>query len=234
MAGIAHGISVIVHIVFFEVMWLLQGWRWTPALLGMITCMSIQSLLLKIFTIAFLLDEFKQDNSNCAWWSGKWYSAGLGWMTMTQPLREFVCKIVEALTLLQTFVLGHCLLFVQLPLLCIPMIDRWHSMLLFWLRPSRQIRPPIFSLKQNKLRKRMVRKYATLYFGLLLLLLILIIAPAVAGKSMDTSSIIPKNLPDFAKGLVQPTGQDNKYTGDNAPSTVETVTPVISNWSTKP
>ncbi|KAF5102810.1 hypothetical protein DV451_001700 [Geotrichum candidum] len=233
MAGIAHGISVIVHIVFFEVMWLLQGWNWTSALLGMITCMSIQRLLLKLLTIFLLTREFKHDSSNRAWWSGKWYSAGLGWMTMTQPLREFVCKIVEGSHFAADFVLGHCLLFVQLPLLCIPMIDRWHSMLLFWLRPSRQIRPPIFSLKQNKLRKRMVRKYATLYFGLLLLFLILIIAPAVAGKSMDTSSIT-KNLPEFAKGLVQPTGQDNNDTGDNAPSTVETVTPVISNWSTKP
>ena len=233
MAGIAHGISVIVHIVFFEVMWLLQGWRWTPALLGMITCMAIQRLLLKIFTIAFLTREFKQDNSNCAWWSGKWYSAGLGWMTMTQPLREFVCKLAEASYFAADFVLGHCLLFVQLPLLCVPMIDRWHSMLLFWLRPSRQIRPPIFSLKQNKLRKRMVKKYASLYFAILLLFLILIIAPAAAGKSMDTSSI-SKNLPDFADGLFQPVDQNNNDTGENAPSTVITVTPTLSNFSTMP
>jgi 1,3-beta-glucan synthase len=233
MAGIAHGISVIVHIIFFEVMWLLQGWRWTPALLGMITCVSIQRLLLKIFTIALLTREFKQDNSNCAWWSGKWYSAGLGWMTITQPLREFVCKLVESSYFAADFVLGHCLLFVQLPLLCVPMIDRWHSMLLFWLRPSRQIRPPIFSIKQNKLRKRMVRKYASLYFAILLLFLILIIAPAVAGKNMNTSSLT-KNLPAFAKGLIQPVGQNNNDTGENAPSTVITVTPSLSSFSTMP
>lgn len=233
MAGISHGISVVVHIIFFEVMWFLQAWNWTSALLGMITCMCIQRLILKLLTIGLLTREFKHDNSNRAWWSGKWYSAGLGWMTMTQPLREFVCKIVEGSQFAADFVLGHCLLFVQLPLLCVPLIDRWHSMLLFWLRPSRQIRPPIFSLKQNKLRKRIVRKYATLYFAIFLLFLILVIAPAVAGKRMNTSSI-SKNLPSFAKGLIQPTGQNHNDTGPNAPSTVITVTPSLSSYTTMP
>lgn len=233
MAGVSHGISVIIYIVFFEVMWFLQGWNWTSALLGMITCMSLQRLILKLMTIFLLTREFKHDSANRAWWSGKWYSAGLGWMTVTQPLREFVCKVVEASHFAADFILGHCILFIQLPFLCIPMIDKWHSMLLFWLRPSKQIRPPIFSLKQNKLRKRMVRKYATLYFGLLLLFVILIVAPAVAGKRMDTSQLIEK-LPKFAEGLIQPTGQDNNDTGPNAPSTFPTVTPSISSWMTKP
>lgn len=236
MAGIAHGISVIVFIVFFEVMWLLQSWVWTPALLGMIACINLQRLILKIMTATLLTREFKSDNANRAWWSGKWYSAKFGWMTMTQPLREFVCKILEQCYFAADFILGHCLLFVQLPMLCIPKIDRWHSMLLFWLRPSRQIRPPIFSLKQTKLRKRMVKKYASLYFGILLLFLVLVIAPSVAGKHIDTESISSK-LPSFADGLFQPKwvlGVDNNDTGPNAPTTFYTTTPPLTNYSTKP
>jgi 1,3-beta-glucan synthase len=233
MAGIAHGIAVIVQIIFIEVMWFLQGWIFMDALLGIIASIAIQRLLLKIMVSLLLTREFKHDQANRAWWSGKWYSAGLGWMAITQPSREFVCKIVESMMFAGDFLLGHALLFFQLPFLCIPLIDRWHSMLLFWLRPSRQIRPPIFSMKQNKLRKRMVRKYAALYFAVLFFFLILIIAPAVGGKKLNLTSLI-NNLPNFASGLVQPTGQNNNDTGPNAPSTVITVTPTIANYTTKP
>jgi 1,3-beta-glucan synthase len=233
MAGVAHGIAVIIQIIFFEVMWFLQGFVFKKALLGMIAAIAIQRLVLKLLVGLCLTREFKHDQANRAWWSGKWYSAGLGWMAMTQPAREFLCKIVESMMFGGDFILCHCLLFIQLPLLCIPMIDRWHSMLLFWLRPSRQIRPPIFSMKQNKLRKRMVRKYATLYFGILLLFLILVIAPSVAGKQLDVESLA-KNLPSFAEGLVQPVGQDNNDTGNNAPKTISIHTPTLSNFSTMP
>lgn len=236
MAGIAHGISVIVYIVFFIVMWLLQSFVWTPALLGIITCIACQRLILKMMIALMLTREFKSDNSNRAWWSGKWYGAKLGWMTMTQPFREFVCKITESSYFAADFVLGHCLLFLQLPMLIFPMVDRWHSMLLFWLRPSRQIRPPIFSLKQTKLRKRMVKKYATLYFAVFLLFLIVVIAPSVAGKQINVVSISEK-LPSFADGLFQPKwvlGVDNNDTGPNAPTTIITTTPPASNYSTKP
>lgn len=233
MAGIAHGIAVIIQIVFFEVMWFLQGFVFKKALLGMITAIAVQRFVLKLIVGLCLTREFKHDQANRAWWSGKWYSAGLGWMAMTQPAREFLCKIVESMMFGGDFILCHCLLFIQLPLLAIPMIDRWHSMLLFWLRPSRQIRPPIFSMKQNKLRKRMVRKYATLYFGILLLFLILVIAPAVAGKQVDVESLT-SSLPSFAEGLIQPTDQDNNDTGPHAPKSISVHTPTLSNFSTMP
>ncbi|KAI6942231.1 hypothetical protein KC355_g10675, partial [Hortaea werneckii] len=44
----------------------------------------------------------------------------------------------------------------------------------------RQIRPPIYSLKQSKLRKKRVVRYAILYFSLFVLFLVLMIAPTVA------------------------------------------------------
>lgn len=182
IAGVAHGIAVIVQIVFFEVMWLLQNWEFQKALLGMIAAMSVQRLIFKILTVTCLTREFKHDHANRAWWSGKWYGSGMGWEAFTQPSREFVCKVVELSMFAGDFILGHLLLFVMSPAVCFPFIDKWHSMMLFWLRPSRQIRQPIFSMKQTTLRKRMVRKYATLYFGLFVLFIVLIVAPAVAGK----------------------------------------------------
>lgn len=47
---------------------------------------------------------------------------------------------------------------------------------------SRQIRPPIYSLKQSKLRKRRVVRYAIMFFSLFVLFLVLIVGPIVASK----------------------------------------------------
>lgn len=73
---------------------------------------------------------------------------------------------------------------------------------------SRQIRPPIYSLKQSKLRRKRVFRYAVLYFGLLILFLVLIVGPSLAGK------YVPASLTDMLSStkLVQPTGLDNNDT----------------------
>jgi 1,3-beta-glucan synthase len=106
----------------------------------------------------------------------------MGAHAISQPGREFLCKIIELSLFAADFILSHVLLFLLLPALCIPLVDRWHSVILFWLRPSRQIRPPIFSMKQNRLRKRIVRRYATLYFAIFIIFCALIVGPLVAGN----------------------------------------------------
>merc|ERR1711939_631026 len=146
-------------------------------LLGMITVLAIQRFVYKLIISLALTREFKADSANIAWWTGKWYS--LGWHTLSQPGREFLCKITELGYFAGDFVLGHIILFMMLPVLLVPMVDKVHSVMLFWLRPSRQIRPPIYSLKQSCLRKRRVIRYAILYFILLVLFLVLVIAPTV-------------------------------------------------------
>jgi len=71
---------------------------------------------------------------------------------------------------------------------------------------SRQIRPPIYSLKQTKLRKRRVVRYAILYFSLFFLFIILIVGPIIASKFIDTSGLkLPMNL-------VQPNNWNNNDT----------------------
>ena len=75
---------------------------------------------------------------------------------------------------------------------------------------SRQIRPPIYSLKQSKLRKRRVIRYAILYFAMFFLFFILVVGPVIINKvhildDVGFSSILPA-------GFVQPTGWNNNDT----------------------
>lgn len=133
LAAVAHAIAVIMLLAFFEVMFFLEGWSFSKALLGMIAVIAIQRFIYKLIIALTLTREFKSDTANVAWWTGKWYT--MGWHTLSQPGREFLCKITELGFFAADFVLGHILLFVQLPVLLIPYIDKFHSVMLFWLRP---------------------------------------------------------------------------------------------------
>jgi len=133
LAAIAHAIAVIVLLVFFVVMFFLEGWSFSKALLGMIAVVAIQRFIYKLIIALALTREFKSDTANIAWWTGKWYT--MGWHTMSQPGREFLCKITELGFFAADFILGHMLLFIMLPPLLIPFIDKFHSVMLFWLRP---------------------------------------------------------------------------------------------------
>ncbi|KAJ5638120.1 1-3-beta-glucan synthase component FKS1 [Penicillium lividum] len=177
LAGIAHAIAVIVLIVFFEVLFVLESFNWARTMSGLVAMMAIQRFIYKLIISLCLTREFKHDQSNIAWWTGKWYN--MGWHSMSQPGREFLCKITELGYFAADFVLGHIILFFMLPFLAIPYADKFHSVSLFWLRPSRQIRPPIYSLKQSKLRKRRVVRFAILYFSMLVLFIILLVAPII-------------------------------------------------------
>lgn len=80
---------------------------------------------------------------------------------------------------------------------------------------SKQIRPPIYSLKQSKLRKRRVVRFAILYFILLILFLALVVGPVVGGSKINLAPILKQlqlgaaNKPII---LVQPTGLFNNDT----------------------
>jgi 1,3-beta-glucan synthase len=206
LAAIAHAIAVIALLAMFEVMYFLQRFDFAKTLLGMIVVVALQRFIVKLIITLALTREFKTDQSNIAFWTGKWYS--MGWHSMSQPAREYLCKITELSLFAADFVLGHIILFFMVPFVLVPQIDKLHSMMLFWLRPSRQIRPPIYSMKQTKLRRRRVIRYAVLYFVLLVVFLALIVGPSVAGKYVPDSMF--NMLKDFK--LVQPTGLDNNDT----------------------
>ena len=133
LAAIAHAVSVVMIIVSFEVMFLLEGFVFARALLGMIAATALQRFIYKLIVGLALTREFKSDTSNIAFWTGKWYS--MGWHSVSQPAREFLCKITELGMFAGDFILGHLILFAMLPIIAIPQVDKAHSVMLFWLRP---------------------------------------------------------------------------------------------------
>lgn len=95
---------------------------------------------------------------------------------------------------------------------------------------SRQIRPPIYSLKQSKLRKRRVVRFAILYFSVLILFLVLLIVPLVARKYKEALGLSEDPLASVAGGgLLQPLDTKNNntiegYTGRNLPVGMSPIT----------
>ncbi|KAI5817513.1 1,3-beta-glucan synthase component GLS1 [Pyronema omphalodes] len=214
LAAIAHAMAVLMLFAFFEVMFFLEGFSFTKALSGMICVVAIQRWFYKLIINFALTREFKADLSNIAFWTGKWY--GLGLHAMSQPGRELLCKTTEMGYFAADFILGHTLLFLMFPLLIIPYVDTAHSVMLFWLRPSRQIRPPIYTAKQTKLRRKRVMRFSVLYFVLMVVFLALVVGP-IAAKSVlvkVTDSVsIPMNLMQPYDGKWNYT--DTKYYNDN-------------------
>jgi len=179
MAATAHILAVVGMIAFFEFLWFLELWDSSHAVLGLIAVIAIQRAVNKVLISVFLSREFKHDETNLAWWTGKWTGRGLGHHVMSQPAREFVVKIVEMCLWSGDVLLGHILLFMLTPPILIPYADRLHSTMLFWLRPSKQIRAPLYSLKQKKQRRNIVLKYTIVYVLVFAIFLALIIMPVV-------------------------------------------------------
>jgi len=201
-------------LVFFEVLFFLENFQFIKTILGMIAAAAIQRFIYKLIICLTLTREFKTDHANIAFWTGKWYS--MGWHSVSQPAREFLCKITELGMFAGDFVLGHLLLFTMLPVIIIPQVDKLHSVMLFWLRPSRQIRPPIYSMKQSKLRRRRVWRYAILYFVMLIIFVALLVGPIVASAQiLKVLDKIAKDLPSTGPmaGLVQNANNTNNDTG---------------------
>lgn len=76
LAAIAHAIAVIVLMAFFQVMMILEGLSFAKSCLGMIVVVAIQRWFFKLIICLALTREFKSDQSNLAFWSGKWYGLG--------------------------------------------------------------------------------------------------------------------------------------------------------------
>lgn len=114
--------------------WFLELWDASHAVLGIICIIAVQRAIQKILISAFLTREYKHDETNRAWWTGKWYGRGLGNSAMSQPAREFIVKIVEMSLWSSDFLLGHILLIILTPPTLIPFVNSLHSTLLCMLR----------------------------------------------------------------------------------------------------
>ena len=108
----------------------MELWNVSHAVLGLIAVIYIQRAIHKVLISVFLSREFKHDETNRAWWTGKWYGRGLGTYAMSQPAREFVVKIIELSLWASDFLTCHILLFILTPPILVPYMDRLHSTML--------------------------------------------------------------------------------------------------------
>jgi len=194
IAGLAHTMCLVGLIGFFEFFWFLESWDASHGVLGVITIVAVQRAIQKILISVFLTREFKHEETNRAWWTGKWYGRGLGSSAISQPAREFIVKIVEMTLWSSDFLLGHILLIILTPPILIPFANRLHSTMLFWLRPSKQIRAPLFSTKQKRKRRWLVIKYTILYTLVIALLAALIVLPALFRNHIAINCQICKSI----------------------------------------
>ncbi|CCK70393.1 putative 1,3-beta-D-glucan synthase KNAG_0E01270 [Huiozyma naganishii CBS 8797] len=231
VAFVAHGVSIFVYVLNFELMWFLQSWNFTRTLILLITAVNLQILTFKLITIFFLTREYRNNLSHLAWWSGKWYNTGMGWWVIFQPLREYTVKVMESSYFAGDFFLCHFLLYLQTPLIMTPFIDYWHSMILFWLKPTYVIsKNRVYTRRQKRMRNSGIRRYFLLYVILLLMLLLLLICPLLSHKILPAPVSLVKGMP-FSM-LVQPNGQKNNDTGPAAPTTIMTATPPLPSLKT--
>ncbi|KAI0318938.1 1-3-beta-glucan synthase [Amylostereum chailletii] len=194
VAATAHFLGLLGLVSFFEFFWFLELWDASHAVLGVISIVAIQRAIQKILIAVFLTREFKHDETNRAWWTGQWYGRGLGTSAMSQPAREFIVKIVEMSLWTSDFLLGHILLILMTPITLIPFFDRIHSTMLFWLRPSKQIRPPLFSTKQKRQRRWIIFKYTILYTLVIAMLGALIALPPIFRNEIHFHCTICQNI----------------------------------------
>lgn len=99
-------------------------------MLGVIAVIAIQRAIHKILISVFLTREFKHDETNRAWWTGRWANRGLGSHLMSQPAREFIVKIIELSLWSSDLILGHMILFMLTPPILVPYFDRFHATIL--------------------------------------------------------------------------------------------------------
>ncbi|KAJ8521649.1 hypothetical protein ONZ45_g1723 [Pleurotus djamor] len=71
MAALAHGLGLFGLVAFFEFFWFLELWDASHAVLGVICTVAVQRAIQKFLISVFLTREYKHDETNRAWWTGK-------------------------------------------------------------------------------------------------------------------------------------------------------------------
>jgi len=113
---------------------------------------------------------------------------------MSQPAREFIVKIIELSLWSSDLLLGHLLLFMLTPPILVPYIDRLHATILFWLRPSKQIRAPLYSIKQKRQRRWIIVKYGLIYVAVIATFATLIALPPIFRNTLHFNCTLCDNL----------------------------------------
>ncbi|ONH67851.1 hypothetical protein BON22_2748 [Cyberlindnera fabianii] len=220
LATVAHTLAVLVHLMWFELVWLLEGFSFQRAIVCLICVISINEIMFSFITMFLLGREPVSTSTSNLWWTGLWF-----WEVTLEdgnhdvPLnvfREFPCKVMEMSQFAMDFTLGHLILFVQLPFALFPLTDRFHTLVLFWMTPnSHGARRPL-RMSQRKRRRKQCMRYLVLFSLVFACFTVLLAVPLVMLRQIpDVSSTYVNEYVVF-EGLIQPSGQWNNDTGVNA------------------
>lgn len=199
IAATVHILAFLNQIFFIELLWVLQNMDVPRTLLGTASMILLQRIILRFVNAMMLTREFRHSKSNQAWWSGKWVTAELGWLTLTQPIREFICKISELTYFTVDVIVGHTIFYIQLPIIFCPFADTWHSFMLLWVKPGSSIRRRLLSKKQRSRQRMQVFWIGLLFFFILVIFVGFILAPILASKvfHVDFGEMLPEMLQDL-------------------------------------
>ncbi|CAI5757767.1 unnamed protein product [Candida verbasci] len=191
-AALAHLLSIILNIVNLEILLFLEDWNYIYLISAILVITQLHRIISNFILIVGISRE-RPENVNKAWWSGKWYTSGLGFWVITQNIREFTVKIFELNKFTFDFIIGHLLLFSMFPLIFIPYIDTLHTCMLFWLKPKRQFTRPIMTTRQRKKRNIQVVKYFMLFILVLACFISLIVIPPFFSSNLQALKKIVEN-----------------------------------------
>lgn len=202
IAATVHLLAVVNHIFFFELLWFLQNWDLARTTLGFVVLCLLQSLVFQLIMVFCILKENRHGRSNRAWWLGKWAFSGLGWQMFTQPFREVLCKVIELSSFVADMLIGHVILFLQIPFLLVPYANVWHTMMLFWLNPNNQMRPRLVSKKKRRRRRITVNVFALVFVGALVAFASIFVLPMLVVHVAKVD--LRKYAPEVLEQLIQP------------------------------
>lgn len=210
VAGISRVLSVLAILLLIQVNFILHNWDIARSICACISIIKVHSLLQSVSFLLLLSKEYDGGESNIAWWSGKWKYKTFGWHIFTQPAREFIVKTMDLCLFGYDFLLCHLLLFMMTPLTMLPFIDSVHSSLLFWMKPSKIFKSPIFSSREVKARRLAYVKYLVLYLAVFSLIVTTSLTPIFGTYILK---LLDQYIPQGFSPLFQPNFQKNNNTG---------------------
>lgn len=208
-AGMSYTWGCIVFILCIDVTLILHDWNIPRSLCAMINVMKLHDLLRTLAYLAFLSKEYQDHQANLAWWSGNWNVKKFGWAVLSQPFREILVKTCDLTLFGYDFILGHFLFTSMFPATMIPFVDKVHTNILFWLKPTKIVHGPIVSKKQRRRRRWASVGYSLLFFFVVLSICAMIALPALFLKVQQVTAVTP---PIFWP-IFQPNHQNNNDTG---------------------
>ncbi|EGW34636.1 uncharacterized protein SPAPADRAFT_144914 [Spathaspora passalidarum NRRL Y-27907] len=202
IAAIAHVISILVNIANFEFLFFLEDWNIVKLISASLVVLNLHRVIGHFILIVFVsrerTDNITDNISNKAWWSGRWIGNGLGFSVVTQHIREFLVKTLELNKFTLDFMIGHFLLIAMFPILFIPYIDRWHTSMLFWLKPTRQISRPVFGKRERRRQKwQIFWNFLLFIVTALFLVAVIIVPPIIDSKILKLKSTLTPPVSDI-------------------------------------